>query len=134
MVLLLYIDNIWYIVRNDMIYLYMYETGRKASLWQALLSCFASSANEFYILRQCTYIVFILQCQKKPKETAKLSKKSRNTYHSHCFLWCPLWGLHLYCYHFLPLLNMNQEPEKLYLGQWPCITKNYPVNAIWLFK
>ena len=28
------------------------------------LPCFAASANQFYIYRQCTYIVFILQCLK----------------------------------------------------------------------
>ena len=41
-----------------------FETERKPSLWQALLSCFAASANEFYIFLQCTNIVFILQCPK----------------------------------------------------------------------
>jgi hypothetical protein len=38
------------------------EIGRKAILWQAFLSCFPASANEFYIFEQCIYIVFILQC------------------------------------------------------------------------
>jgi len=29
---------------------------------QAYLSCFSVSAKEFYIFRQCIYIMFILQC------------------------------------------------------------------------
>jgi hypothetical protein len=39
------------------------ETGRKTIIWQAFLACFASSTNQFYIYRQCVYIVFILQYQ-----------------------------------------------------------------------
>ena len=38
------------------------ETGRKYGLWRTFLFCFAASANEFDILRECTSIVFILQC------------------------------------------------------------------------
>ena len=43
------------------------ETGRRASLRRAFHACFAASTNELYILRQCTYFVFILQCQKSRK-------------------------------------------------------------------
>jgi hypothetical protein len=40
------------------------ETGRIASLRRAFQACFAASTNEFNIYRQCTYIVFILQCKR----------------------------------------------------------------------
>ena len=45
-----------------------FETGRKANIWRALLPCFVVSANKFYIFRQFTYFVFILHCQKAPKQ------------------------------------------------------------------
>ena len=32
---------------------------------------------------------------------------------------------------FLPFFNTNQVPEKLYLGQWPFLTKSYRVNALY---
>jgi hypothetical protein len=35
-----------------------------------------------------------------------------------------VWRPCLYCYHFLPSLNMNQVPEKQYLGQWTIYSKN----------
>jgi len=35
---------------------------------------FAASANEFYINRQCTYIVFILQCKKSQKQLPRYLK------------------------------------------------------------
>ena len=38
--------------------------GDIKSHWQDFLVCFAANANKFYIYRQCTYIVFIMQCQK----------------------------------------------------------------------
>jgi hypothetical protein len=37
------------------------------SLWQSNLSDFTVIANEFDIFKRFTYIVFILQCQKKTK-------------------------------------------------------------------
>jgi hypothetical protein len=58
------------------------ETGREVSYWRAFLSCFAVSENEFYIYRQCTFVV--LKCQ-SPERTGKLSKKSRNMRLSHLF-------------------------------------------------
>ena len=36
------------------------ETDRKG-VWQAFLSCFATSANEFDIFPHCTYTVELLQ-------------------------------------------------------------------------
>jgi hypothetical protein len=59
----------------------------------------------------------------KSKTTAKLCKKIRSKNRSHLFWWCFLWNLSLYCYRFLPLLNMNGVAEKLYLGQWLYIAK-----------
>ena len=44
---------------------------------------------------------------------------------------CPLWRQHLYCYRFLPSLNMNQVPENLYLGRYRY--KHFTVGImIWL--
>jgi hypothetical protein len=40
------------------------ETDRKMNLWWTFLACFPVTANKFYIYWHCTYIVFILQCQK----------------------------------------------------------------------
>lgn len=50
------------------------------------LSFSAASANEFYIIQQRTYIVCILQCQKKTKQLPSVET---------CIvlivvLWCPL--------------------------------------------
>ena len=80
--------------------------------------------------------ILCLSCNmKKSKTTAKLYKESRNRCCSNCFWWYPLWRRCLYCYcFFLPSLNMNYVPEKLYIGQWPCIANIYPVSAIWLLK
>ena len=43
------------------------ESDRKANLWRTVLSCFATSENEFDIFRQCTYIVFNVYNVKNPK-------------------------------------------------------------------
>jgi len=51
------------------------------------------------------YIIFILQCQKSPKQLPKLSKKSRNKSYFNRFWWCPLWNPCLYCYRFLSSLK-----------------------------
>ena len=73
--------------------------------------------NKFYIFQQCMmYIVFILQCQKAQKncqifyriETSIVLIVSDSVL-------CDVSAL--YCCRFLPSLNMNQVPEKLYLGQ-----------------
>ena len=62
----------------------------------------------FIFPRQCTYIVFILQCLIVKKTTGKLSKKSRNRHRSKRFR-----RPRLYC----KFLGKNQVPDKLYLGQ-----------------
>jgi hypothetical protein len=71
------------------------ETVRKVSFWLEFLSCFAVSANEF-----CTYIVFILQCQKVLKQLPNCLKRAETG-----IVLIKRWPLscsHLYCYHFLP--------------------------------
>jgi hypothetical protein len=89
--------------------------GRIASLWRAFLSCFAASANELYISRQCTPIVYILQWQ-KPKTNAKLSKESRSKSRSNRFIFIvSSVNPRLYCYGFLPSLNMSEVPENYIL-------------------
>jgi hypothetical protein len=61
---------------------------------------------------------------KKSKTTCKLSKKSRNKRSSNRFLIVSSEKSALILLPFLPLLYMNQVPEKLYFGQWPyCILK-----------
>ena len=49
-------------------------------------------------------------------------------------LWCLLGSPSWYYYRLLPLLITDRVPEKLFLSQWPYITKFYPVNTIWLLK
>lgn len=44
------------------------KTCRRGSFYRAYLVCFPESANTLYISRQCTYIMFILQCKKKRKK------------------------------------------------------------------
>ena len=79
--------------------------------------------------------IFYLSCNiKKSKTTAKLSEKSWNKRCSKRFQMRHLWRQRLYGCHFFLLLNRNRVPEKLYFGQWPCITNIYPVNAIFLLK
>ena len=103
--------------------------SRKISLWRAFLSCFAAIANVFYIFRQCTYIVYILQCQ-SPKTTAKLSNKLTNKRRSKVFDGV-LCHVRAHTVRFLPslIMNMNQVPVKLWIGKWPYITSIYPVCA-----
>ena len=55
-------------------------------LWLAALPCFAESAIEFYIFRQCTYIVFILPCT-KPKQLANCLKRAETSVVLMFFWW-----------------------------------------------
>jgi hypothetical protein len=61
-----------------------------------------------------------LSCNvKKFKTRAKLSENSWKKRHYNIFQGCPLCSPHLYCYHFLLSLYMNQVPErKALLGTW----------------
>jgi len=59
------------------------ETGRKASLWQAFLSYFASSTNELF--PDNVRILFLFYNVLIPIATANLSKTSRNKRHSNVF-------------------------------------------------
>jgi len=119
-----------YIIGKYKIYLKQVE---KRAFWSAFLS-WNKRLQMNFIFSDNVRILYLSCNVNEPKITAKLSKKSRNKHPLNCFWWCPLWSLCLYCYHFVPLLSMNQVPEKLYLGQWSYIRKNYPVNAIWLLK
>jgi hypothetical protein len=63
-----YIDKNTYIVEKYLnLFVRALETGRKSILCWAFLPCFEARANELYIFRQCTYIVFIMQCKKSPR-------------------------------------------------------------------
>jgi hypothetical protein len=75
------------------------------------------------IYRTCMHIVFILQCPKFQNNRQIVWKKSRNKCRSYRVLMGSSWSPDLYCSRFLPSDNMNQVPEKIYLGQWSCITK-----------
>ena len=107
---------------------YMYIVG-KYKFYLYKLFCLVSRVLIYYIFSDNLHKLCLSCNVKKPKTIAKLSKKSRKKCH---FLWCLLWSQRLY--RFLPLLNMNKVPGKLYLGQWLYIKINYPVNAIWLLK
>ena len=91
------------------------------SIWQTFGASFAASENKFYIYRQYTYIVFILQCTKNRKRTIKLPENSRKKRRSNSFLCWPLPHPRLYCRHFLPSFYINRVPERLYFIQWPYI-------------
>jgi hypothetical protein len=80
----------------------------------------------------------LLEKQKKKDKISLTSEENPvyiNKHLSNSFVWCPLWRQRLYCYHFLPPLNMNQVPEKLNIS-WSVTPKkkNYQVNAIWLLQ
>ena len=86
------------------------------------MSCFAASANEFYIFEQCTYIVFILLYE-KAETAAKLSKQSRNKRRSNRF-YSDLCEVRAYLRH---------EPSVRKTISWSVtvyLTKVCPVNAI----
>jgi len=55
------------------------ETGRKTSLWWAFLVCFETSACTFYLYRECTYIVFNLQCQNDQNNSQMLLKRTETS-------------------------------------------------------
>ena len=119
-----------YIVEIYNLFVRALETGKK----RVFLSCFAASANEFDILRQCTYIVFILKCWKAQNNCQIVQRVETSValvvFDDILNLWNPC----LYCYRFWPLLNMNPVPDKLHLGQWLYIAKLYSVIAIWILK
>ena len=67
---------------------------------------------DIYINRQCTYIVFILQCQKVQKQLPKC--------HSNRSKWCrsPLSRPCLYCYRFWPYSLHESGTRKGLLCTW----------------
>jgi hypothetical protein len=55
----------WEIINNTILKFEINPQSRVfAYFWRGFLACFAASANQFYIFRQCTDIVFILQNRK----------------------------------------------------------------------
>jgi hypothetical protein len=62
--------------------------------------------------RQCTYFVFILQCQ-----IPNCLKITGSSVILIVFQLSPLWNQLLYCNRFLPLLYINEVPEQLYFCQ-----------------
>jgi hypothetical protein len=71
-----------------------------------------------YIFSDNIHILYLSWYVKSPKETVKLSKKSRNKRRSYRFWLCPLEvraSKHKCCHGFLPSLNMNQVPENYIL-------------------
>ena len=72
------IDNIFIHCRKYKIYIYEF--------WRVFLTCFAASGNELYFPTMYVYCIY------RPKETVKLSKKSRNKRCSYRFWLWPLWS------------------------------------------
>ena len=94
---------------------------------RAFRPSFSASENELYIFRQWTYtcIVFILQSQKKNKRKYQIVfTKCRNKRRSN--------SSKKFALKLLPCFNIAQYEagtrKKLYIGQWPYITKY--INSI----
>ena len=90
-------------------------TGKKVGPWRCFFSCLAVSFISTY-----TVHMLCLSCQ----NNCKIVWKSRINRHYNrcqsCRQRCPC----LYCYRVLPLLNMNQVPENVFVDQWPYTTPN----------
>ena len=54
---------------------------------------------------------------KSPKQLPNCLKRAEQVSFSSFLMLSSMKSVLKNCYHFLPLLNMNQVPEKLYLGQ-----------------
>ena len=67
--------------------------GRKARLWRGFSPVSQRLQINYIFFWQCTYIVFILQCKKYPKQLANFLKREKN---KKDFWWCPLWSPRLY--------------------------------------
>ena len=114
--------NYWKIYN---LYVWALERGRKVSLCELFLPVL-QQVQINYIFTDNVGMLCLSCNVKKSKTIVKFSEKSRNKSRSNRFLWCPLSRPCLYCFSFLPLLNMNQVPEKVYVGQWPYMAeKNF---------
>ena len=143
-----YFQTIWYLFwtfwhcRINTIYMYVHclkiynlcvralETCRKARYLQPV----SQRVKINFMFNDNARILCLSYSTKKSKTITKLSENSWNKRRSKRFQRCNMWRQRLYCYHFFLLLDRKQVPEKLYFGQWPYITKQYPVNAIFLLK
>ena len=93
-------------------------TGKKVGPWRCFFSCFAAS-----FISTDTVHMLCLSCQ----SNCKIVCKSRsNRHYNRCHI-CPQPHQCLYCYHFLPLLNM-----KYICWSVTIYNTKYPVNALWL--
>ena len=123
---ILHIDIIRTLSANIQFICMSFKTADRRAIF---FSCFAAIANELNIFRHCTYILFIPQCQ-KIQITSKLCKKSKISVVLIIFLICSQRRPRVYCYRFVSWLYMDKVSERLYLGQWKYITKQYPGNVI----
>jgi hypothetical protein len=88
------------------------ETGRKMSLWLAVLSCFASSANYFFIFDNVR--ILSSNVKKIPEQLPNCLTKCRDNRRSNRFDGV-LYEVHTsVCYRFLSLY-MNQVSENKYI-------------------
>jgi hypothetical protein len=116
--LLLHIDNIRTLSENiKFLSTRFKKVGRKASLWWAFLSCFAATMYVY-----CVYPAMSEIPKQLPNYLKIVSFES--------FLMISALMLLL----FLIVALHKSGTRKLYLGEWQCFTKQYPVNAIWLLK
>ena len=109
-----------YIVEISILFVQALETGRKGRLWRVFLTHFATSENN------CTYIVFILQCQKVQNNCQILLKRTETGVVLIIFtgvLSCQC----SYCFCFLPLAlhESGTCARKVLLGSWLNNTKVY---------
>ena len=71
------IDNIRTMSANIKFICTSYRNRQKSECLANFLSTFVTNANEFYICRQCLFIVFILQCQKVQRQLLNYAENSR---------------------------------------------------------
>jgi hypothetical protein len=67
-----------------------------------------------FLFSDNVHILYLSFNAKKPKITAKLSKRSRNKRHSPHIWWCPLWSPCLHWYRFFTLVTFCQTKHDIY--------------------
>jgi hypothetical protein len=132
--LLLHIVNIHTLSENiKFICTSFRKADRKANLWRAFLSYFTASANEFYIFRQWTYIVFILQCQKKnPNQQQNCLISAEISVVLIVFLWCPLRSPRI-CTVTVPTVALHESGTSKAIS-WSVVVYNKTVSGQCNFK
>ena len=94
------------------LFVWALETSRKASiLWACVL--LLTNVNEYSIFSDNEHILCLSCRVKKAQNNCQIVWKDQKQGRFLRFWWGPLWSPHLYCYRFLPLLNMNQVPESV---------------------